>query len=75
MSEKPPPTPTPPTTHLRAQLQLRAERIYWDQATVLAQLGLLDPGDLPITGEEQAAKAADGASLPSNSLIQQRVRH
>ena len=26
------------------------EHIYWDQATVLAQVGLLDPVGLPITG-------------------------
>ena len=30
------------------------EHIYWDQACVLAQIGLLDPEDLPITGAEQA---------------------
>jgi len=38
-------------------LQLLAERIYWDQATVLVQLGLLDPSGLPISGIEQAEKA------------------
>ena len=30
------------------------EHIYWDQATLLAQLGLLDPSRLPIAGAEQA---------------------
>ena len=30
------------------------EHIYWDQATVLAQIGLLDPSALPVTGAEQA---------------------
>ena len=30
------------------------EHIYWDQACVLAQIGLLDPKELPITGAEQA---------------------
>lgn len=48
--------------------KLRAERIYWDQATVLQQLGLLPP--LPcVPGAEQAAKAADHGAVPSNSLI------
>jgi carboxymethylenebutenolidase len=32
------------------------EHIYWDQATVLVQAGLLDPVGLPVTGSEQAAK-------------------
>eukprot|EP00887_Chlorella_sp_A99_P005588 scaffold1.g5588.t1 len=50
--------------------KLRSERIYWDQATVLVQLGLLDPKGLPVTGAEQADKGADLAgSLPSNELI------
>ena len=44
------------------------ERIYWDQATVLAQLGLLDPSKLPVTAAEQAEKAVD-SSLPSNELM------
>ncbi|WP_133127885.1 ester cyclase [Legionella nagasakiensis] len=32
------------------------EHIYWDQASVLAQLGLLDPAGLPIKGIEAAQK-------------------
>jgi carboxymethylenebutenolidase len=30
------------------------EHIYWDQASLLVQVGLLDPGLLPVTGQEQA---------------------
>ncbi len=30
------------------------EHIYWDQACVLAQIGLLDPSKLPVTGAPQA---------------------
>jgi carboxymethylenebutenolidase len=30
------------------------EHIYWDQACLLAQIGLLDPNELPVTGVEQA---------------------
>jgi carboxymethylenebutenolidase len=30
-----------------------SEHIYWDQACVLAQVGLLDPGGLPVTGADQ----------------------
>jgi carboxymethylenebutenolidase len=44
------------------------ERIYWDQASLLVQIGLLDTGKLPVTGAEQAARLLD-PSLPSNTLI------
>lgn len=54
-----PPTPIPPP---RPCLQLSAERIYWDQASVLVQLGLLDPSGLPVTGAEQADKVVAVAS-------------
>ncbi|KAL4450665.1 hypothetical protein ABPG77_001021 [Micractinium sp. CCAP 211/92] len=55
--------------------KLSAERIYWDQASVLVQLGLLDPAGLPVVGPEQADKvvavaggqAASGP--PSNGLV------
>jgi len=30
------------------------EHIYWDQASVLTQVGLLDPSGLPVTGADQA---------------------
>jgi len=44
------------------------EHIYWDQASVLAQLGLIDPRTLPVAGVESARKAANPA-LPSNELM------
>ena len=44
------------------------EHIYWDQATMLVQLGLLDPSALPVTGAEQTARLID-PTLPSNTLI------
>ena len=37
------------------------EHIYWDQASVLVQLGLLDPADLPVAGRETVAKLLDPA--------------
>jgi len=49
------------------------EHIYWDQASVLVQLGLLDPGVLPVAGVESARKARD-PSLPSNALIERAER-
>jgi carboxymethylenebutenolidase len=32
------------------------EHIYWDQASLLAQIGLLDANNLPIKGIEQSRK-------------------
>ena len=45
------------------------EHIYWDQASLLVQVGLLDPGSLPVCGAEQAAKILD-EGLPCNALIE-----
>jgi carboxymethylenebutenolidase len=44
------------------------EHIYWDQASVLVQLGLIDAKGLPVAGIETARKALD-PRLPSNRLI------
>jgi carboxymethylenebutenolidase len=35
------------------------EHIYWDQASVLAQMGILKPENLPITGIEQTKKLVE----------------
>jgi carboxymethylenebutenolidase len=32
------------------------EHIYWDQASVLVQVGLIDPASLPVSGAESARK-------------------
>ena len=40
------------------------EHIYWDQASVLVQIGLLDPAGLPIGGAEVARKVVN-PKLPS----------
>ena len=44
------------------------EHVYRDQASVLVQLGLLDPDGLPIARGETARKVLD-VSLPSNTLM------
>ena len=49
--------------------RLAHEHIYWDQASVLAQLGLLDTEKLPVVGAESAEKVLD-SSLPSNRLME-----
>ena len=44
------------------------EHLYWDQASVLVQLGLLQPGGLPVVGAEGARSVLD-RSIPLNALI------
>ena len=53
--------------------KLAHEHIYWDQASVLVQLGLLDAETLPVAGVESARKVLD-RTLPSNALIQRADR-
>ncbi len=48
--------------------KLYHEHIYWDQASVLVQIGVLDPDGLPVAGQETAAKLID-ETLPSNTLM------
>jgi carboxymethylenebutenolidase len=48
---------------------ISSEHIYWDQASVLVQAGLLDPTGLPIGGIEVTSKAVDVEAIPSNLLI------
>ncbi|MEW6543425.1 MAG: nuclear transport factor 2 family protein [Nitrospirota bacterium] len=48
--------------------EIAHEHIYWDQASLLAQVGLLDPKVLPVTGAEQA-KALQDRSVPLNRLL------
>ena len=40
------------------------EHIYWDQASVLVQVGLLNPAGLPVGGAEIARKVVN-PKLPS----------
>ena len=49
--------------------KLYNEHIYWDQASVLVQIGVLDPTGLPVAGIETANKLVD-ENLPSNTLMQ-----
>jgi carboxymethylenebutenolidase len=45
------------------------EHIYWDQASLLAQIGLIDPKALPVTGAEHAENVLDARTHPLNELI------
>ncbi len=44
------------------------EHIYWDQACLLVQVGLLDPLGLPVTGAAQAQNLLD-RSYATNALL------
>jgi carboxymethylenebutenolidase len=44
------------------------EHIYWDQATLLVQVGILDPARLPVAGAEQAKRLLD-PTQPANEII------
>lgn len=48
--------------------KVKHEHIYWDQASVLVQAGVLDPEGLPVTGPEQAEAFLD-RGLPKNRLL------
>ncbi|WP_091384208.1 ester cyclase [Microbulbifer marinus] len=52
--------------------KIAGERIYWDQASVLAQIGLIDVETLPVCGVEASHKVVDHTSHPSNRLIELR---
>ena len=48
--------------------KIACERIYWDQASVHVQIGVLDRASLPVTGVEQAGKF-ENPQMPSNELM------
>ena len=67
------PTGRPVEIPLVAVVQFRDgklvhEHIYWDQASVLVQIGKLDPAGLPVAGVATARKVLD-RELPSNELM------
>src|SRR6266513_604505 len=53
--------------------KLAHEHIYWDQASVLVQIGLLDAAKLPVVGIESARKVLD-PTLPANALMRRADR-
>jgi len=48
--------------------KLYHEHIYWDQASVLVQIGLLDAANLPVAGVKTSEKLVD-ETKPSNELM------
>jgi carboxymethylenebutenolidase len=53
--------------------KLAHEHIYWDQASVLVQIGLLDASKLPVAGVESARKVL-GSRLSTNKLMKRPDR-
>ena len=53
--------------------KLAHEHIYWDQASVLVQIGLLDASKLPVAGVESARKVLN-PTLPANELMKRAER-
>ena len=56
------------SSFISAMASSLTRHIYWDQASVLAQLGLIDAATLPVCGADAARKALD-PSLSANALI------
>jgi carboxymethylenebutenolidase len=53
--------------------KMKSEHLFWDQASVLAQLGLLNPAGLPVAGVEVVRKALDPTAVPSNLLMKRTI--
>jgi carboxymethylenebutenolidase len=53
--------------------KLAHEHIYWDQASVLVQIGLLDASQMPVAGIESTRKVLD-PKLPSNELMKRAAK-
>jgi carboxymethylenebutenolidase len=49
--------------------KVASEHIYWDQASVLVQVGLLAAAGLPVAGAASARKVLDKTCEPSNALM------
>src|SRR6266704_7085497 len=74
-----PPTGKPVEVPLVAIVRVRDnklahEHIYWDQASVLVQIGLLDPARLPVVGIESARKVLD-PTLPNRPEMFRFAQH
>ena len=54
--------------------KIAGERIYWDQAAVLAQVGLIDKEKLPASGIEASRKVINASNEPSNNLIKRKTK-
>lgn len=54
--------------------KIASERLYWDQASLLAQIGLIDTQQLPVVGADSAQMVRNPSHRPFNTLID-RPKH
>jgi carboxymethylenebutenolidase len=47
-------------------LEVASEHVYWDQGSVLAQLGILDPAKVPVKGAETARTLLNWAGIETS---------
>jgi hypothetical protein len=57
------------TRDVDATMATMTDDPYLYQASLLVQVGLLDPAGLPVTGAEQAEKLLAPRSIPTNALL------
>ncbi|HEX9318799.1 MAG TPA: hypothetical protein VF884_07675 [Nitrososphaeraceae archaeon] len=50
------------------------EHIYWDQASLLAQIGMLDTSQLPVVGIEQSRRLQEISILKKKKMKSRRIR-
>lgn len=48
--------------------KIASQTLYWDQASALVQIGLLNPTGLPVEGIEEAAKVANSREVSARIL-------
>lgn len=63
--------------NFEGKIKIQHEHIYWDQATVLKQLGALDmvSPSIDISGSEQAEKVLNQKLIPSNVFLTRTGRY
>ncbi|HKZ62944.1 MAG TPA: ester cyclase [Thermoplasmata archaeon] len=54
--------------------KIHSEHIYWDQASLLVQVGLLKPEGLPVVAAGESARHLVNPKLPLNDLIRRAGR-
>lgn len=69
-SPRPHPSPSGPAVPSPKPTQLLAERIYWDQASVLVQLGLLNPAGRQAAAELGGFRLGQQQRRPHRWLMQ-----
>lgn len=51
------------------------QHIYWDQASLLAQIGILDANKLPVAGIEQSKRLQELAAKETKEIISKQQKN